>query len=1081
MPQSQKLTGSLGEVLDRQEQSLGDVLDTEERSLGDVLDTQSDRALEHLEEVVPFDAGVPLLTEQREDEFSLSPVSAFRNLFEYGKEKYPGVEADALHALFRRPGFGLTQAEREVMAEKMIRPGAGFLLDFEEKPFSALTSGIDYMQGTTFGKAQRSSLRFLFGGTLPQVGRALKEDTKPFNYSELVESLRAGWNFESNVKVSDLRKQAILTEDERSGLFSMLKKYPKLGTAVAVGELIEDFGWSIMTEIYLGKALLAAGKNVPIVRGILNVEAMSPGEFKRGFDNVVSTQVEQVMNNPEELTRLMEQVGLEDVIEQQKRTDALFKQLSNEVGVSVFDNFKVTTADEAIKAAVHHELLTNVMKITKPDGSPIVTKKQLDSIVEAISLGKAKTIDNLNQYELEAAYKDIQALLAAPKNWRPNFFGRRVGGVPSWKVFETMGIPRIYEVGDNAIYRMNVMRFDRGDWAKEAIRTYEKRFGRKFDDAANEVAARMADVGPQSFIIYQAPDWSKRMSTDEINYLADMVRYDRENYWDPLADLAEELGYINKDVPRQVWYFHHRTKFIDSMKGRLQGQIDRGERVVMPSDYRLERILREKIPTDITIPEFFARVKEDDILHDWRNVTGASFNEELRKLYLEPASKEMEALAVATGKGEIRQFTADWINNIRRRPTKIDEAMNEFVEFATRGKITKHERMYEKALREFRKDITLGTMGLNSRPVMKNLFQSLLTINTIGSRATMAGMESVYSKGGRRLLGSYHSTLGRGTKMIPLSQIDISTARGWSALTSTALRGSLAPFHAVDMYINVAGAGNGALYKLITSKPNRMRELVEFAATQKISAKAAKTSKFWNVLADAVDAGKFGDLVDLANRNIKMTQWSYLPHDMPRHLWGQTGKTVWMYTSWPSNYFTVHLPQLTKQMFTGTGVFGEKVPAATRVALASFVARTAAIIYTGKKLGYDMSHLGLTGPLPQGKLGGFMPIPLPVTPGVELAYGLGMAVHAAATLPQGAKNFDRAWKAAYSSLKNTAPTLIPFGTAGRRGYRIFGSGEEDISSAFFRPIKKKTGGLKTLDSLNSLKPANILKTGAKLP
>ena len=1029
---------------------------------------EEERQLERAQDSLPYDAGIPLMIEAREDAGNLG--QDIISLLSGAYTNAPQITTEGLNVIFGGgiiPGRGLSTEEKAFMANGLIAPTFGFLMDAEEKPRRAAVEAIKYLQETGLGKAQRTSLRFLFGGGGLGVSQALEEQPKTkFSWSELEDAMSKGWSGEVQTKVGVLRRRAVLTDNEIEARNTFLDKYPKLKAAATFGEFSEDLAFSLLTEAFMWDAAKKGAK----IGDLFDYDKIRPKQFVSGFDSIVKTRMEEIMQDPELLALVMSGA---DIPNRPELVDSLFDQIKDRVDVEVFNNFKVSSADEAVKAIIHHELLQKVTKITKPGGSQLVKRKQLDNIIDAISNGRTKKIEQLDKYELEAAYKDIQALIAAPEAWKPNFFGRKVGGVPTWKVFETMGVPRAYDIVDNAIYQINLNKFSRIEWQNQAIKGYEKKFGRKFNEVANEVAARMADIGPDKWYQLQHQDWLDKMDLDEIWYLRDMVTYDKANYWDPIADVAEELGFIGgkSGVARQEWYFHHRTRFIDLMNKRMDDAVKRGEKVVLPSEYYLERILGKKIPANVSIPEFFARhANEENIPYNWREITDIAYKEELNKVYLEPSLKEMEALVTATDNGDIIQYSADWARYVRGHPTRLDEIANQGIEFIT-GKakrfgikpIERNQRAYEKLTKEFRKVITTGTMAFNTRSIAKNFLQSNLTINTIGSKATMAGIESAWSAGGRRMLGKYHATLGRGKHILPLSEIDITTAQGFSNLTSKLTTTGLKGFSAVDLYMNVAGAGNGAMFKLITSDPKRMAELVEYAAKKGVSSKATKGMKFWDVLADAVDDGHFEDLVNLANRNIKMTQWSYLPHDYPRHLWGATGKTVWQFTSWPSNYFSVHLPQLIKQMTTGTGVFGDKVPYAQRLALINFVARTSAMIYIGGKLGYNLRHLGITGPLPTGRLGGYFKTPFPVSPGTELVYSFGEAIVGSMTME--GDRLEAAWK----GFANAAPTAIPFGTMGKHLYRVFGSGEEEIPALFFPPAKApKPGALKTLKGLKGL-------------
>jgi len=485
---------------------------------------------------------------------------------------------------------------------------------------------------------------------------------------------------------------------------------------------------------------------------------------------------------------------------------------------------------------------------------------------------------------------------------------------------------------------------------------------------------------------------------------------------------------VIRGVPREEYYYHWRKKFIDRMKERASDP----ELRVLPADYRVDKAIKQKLPAKVNVPEFIARTGErEGIRYDWRNVTNMAYREELRKLYFEPAAKEFKAIIEGLPESEMKKlavdYSNDWMRYVRGMPSKWDDRFNRLVgkgiEKVTLNRVHVRQRAFEQYSQRIRRLIFTGTIGGNPRSITKNMTQSLLTVNTIGHRATMAGWESMFSPGGRRLLNQYRVMAGG--RRLAMAEFNVASVRGWERLASGG-------FSAVDKYMNCAGAGNGAIYYLFQRSKKHMDELTEYAIKKYGGSgrDAIRGKRFWNTVADAVDDGHFKGLVELANRNIKYTQYSYMPWDMPRHLWSQTGKTALMFTSWPSNFFGAHLPQLYKQLMKGENIFGMAVTPAQRVALLTYITKGMAIYGIGAKLGYDMKHLLVTGPMPTGRIHGYLRVPAPVSPPVELATALGSLAVGGMTLD------DNMIDQGIIGLKNVYPAFIPAGTAARQVIRV---------------------------------------------
>lgn len=702
--------------------------------------------------------------------------------------------------------------------------------------------------------------------------------------------------------------------------------------------------------------------------------------------------------------------------------------------------------DDALKTALAKRYIKEVKK------RKIVPAETVNKLVDAISVGTAKTIDDLTDVQLRALMDDLETIMMAPDNVR--FAARigEIGGIPSWKVFEHYKIPRAYDIMDDALHSIQLEQINRSRWVDDMVKGFEKTYDIKWSELTDELAARFADEGPDAKIPNELLDY---FTDGQVEYVKRVVAEDRDKFWEPLADLAERQGLIGEgtEVPREQFYYHHRTRIHDFMKARAASK--KKNLGILPADYYMNRLTKRKLPAKVNVPEFFARtLNAEDISYAWRDVTRVAHREELRKLLLEPAAREMDAIIGALPT-ELRkhagEFASEWMRYIRGMPSVWDDRLNWFfnqasrgIEAVSRGRWQASGRAFENFARKSRRLIYTGTIGGNPRAITKNLTQSFLTVNTIGSRATLAGIESAYTDGGRRLLNQYRVMVGRQVWRggLSMGEFNIANPKGWQKLLN-------AGFSGVDRYVNCIGAGNGFMWKAIHGNKKYMDELIEYAAKQGIKGDTVRGTGFWDTLASAVEDGHFSHLVDMANKNIKLTQYSYQSWDMPKHLWSQTGKGAFMFTSWPSNYFGGHLPQMFSQLIRGENVMGQSVNLRERLALFRHVARGLVLFETGRRLGYNMQHLLATGPMPVGRIHGYMRVPAPVSPPVEVATAIG------SLLVGGMKGDETLIKEGWNGLGNVAPSFVPAG-AGIRHVGRWLEGKQPVSAILFpmRPEKK---------------------------
>lgn len=646
--------------------------------------------------------------------------------------------------------------------------------------------------------------------------------------------------------------------------------------------------------------------------------------------------------------------------------------------------------------------LKTTEKITgTADAPPFVSAAQLKTIMKNNNHGNDIKLDDLTPLQIKAVATDIATAKNAPKDMSNWAIAGKLGGIPSWRMFEIMGIPDAYDLIDDAMTTNTILAARRSDWLHNTKKEFKKRFkiNWKDGDIHDDIASRFADEGPEATLV-DALD----VKPEIVSFISQAVEADRTLHWNPLADAEEAAGLIGKGLDidglptRQEFYFHRRNLRHDMINRTKTGNPNLG---VLPADYRIEKALTQTLPTGVSAPEFIARSADENIFRrDWATVSSLAYKESLRKLNFEPAAQRMDTildLLDPSIQKHATEFSSQWIKAVRGMPGLWDEdlnAINKRVFGPAYSKVTgkqMSDRSFERFSVEMRKLAYGGTISFNTRSLLKQAFQSNLTMATIGEKATLEGWGSMYSQGGREMLKHYPVTVGG--KRLAMSSFDISTQEGVNKLVAAydgAIKFGAKGFSAIDMYANVSGAGNGAIWKIANSSQGNLNRMLDFAAKRTVQGKLS-TQNFWDIMSAMADEGLVDDWIALANRNIKVTQFSYNPWDAPAHLYkyGAVGKNVFQFTNWPSHFFGAFVPQMWQQSMKGINVFGDRATKAQRWAPALYITKMATIMAVAKKHGYNMDYLSASAPVPAGRVGGFLPVPVPISPTTDLALAIG--------------------------------------------------------------------------------------------
>lgn len=656
---------------------------------------------------------------------------------------------------------------------------------------------------------------------------------------------------------------------------------------------------------------------------------------------------------------------------------------------------------------------------------------------------------------------------------------------PAWQVFERLKGKRIYQFVDDAFYnRYTHLEGSLTEWDNH-LRTLKKQghLGKKRDETMRKIFRyadgrlervddtkfifKPADAAPETMFLSAEEQAAGEFINKEARTLADMaVAQGRlshtgedapkviENYITHLFDRsATQAGIIEKeamDIAESLPLGQARDDAIRAVELRAYADV---------AD--IAEMYQYKTGIKVDIPEFKRRIGAYEGLIEDADLAFRHFiNNETKALYMQPAYEAANAMAGESGNRNLIRYTRQWINSQRGIPTRFEAAIEPnaqdismLLEYGTRWLPEWTHLQWKaenRAVRQFsnwfRAKTYFAAMGFNPGPVATNATQSLLTIGAIGTKSTFAGFGSLATDGGRDILKHSRLLVGR-NPMHLMSLREMSKAGragGWA-------------FRQVDQWMNVAPAFNGSLYKQIAGNSDKMAVLRKYGIPE--------GDGFWKSLSKALDAGEFTGEVDIANRIAKLTQYSYLHHDMPAYLSNAIGKALGQFTSWPANYWTSYLPEMAKWMYTGDAPWG-KLNMLERATILRHVVLAQALLEGGKQVGVDFSkHSPLVGgldPRDWRNVGG-LPIPLPGGPVPSGTGGPAMTIIAGLVEATTALLNDRSWNEGLRKIERgflmkagtvgPVPYVIPFfPQAARRAIGFAETG--DFPSLIFRRIEE---------------------------
>jgi len=701
----------------------------------------------------------------------------------------------------------------------------------------------------------------------------------------------------------------------------------------------------------------------------------------------------------------------------------------------------------------------------------------MQGLIKAATFDQKTMYNQLNLNELEDIAFEVEAIKLAPSKFRNNAVEliRRKSYGPPVNTFARLGLEHQYSNVMSGIYTRNEWYNQAALWLVDTKQQFKKQFNKTWDiDSKVDEAMSYAAEG----VKYESlpDDILDEVTGEEFAFLLDKAIEDRDNFLDPLADIAEAQGKISSDplqiaagVPPRVENYYHRIH--DDISGYMMKRIkdaeEAGRKISVPVDYDLDKLIREgHIPEGRDIGEWIARdATKDNYSRSYSRVRQVYAREVTHDLFARPEvvrlKAAIDALPVA---GELRvtakTAARKWSIQILNQPTSIDTTLNKAFNWTSRQmekiipKWEAQERSFENFSRFTSRRIDQGLLAGNPRPAIRNLFQPLLTTNIYGHRATLWGYQQLLTPGGKKLLGTSQVYLGRG---VPLAAFDVTNAKSWTQLTYLGIK-------ATDKYLNVATSYLAGWRYYFRRSPKAWDELVAFAKTQDITESSLRRgSTFSGTVADAVDAGMFREVrrtIDF--RGIGNTQWHYDSASMPPSLTSSAGKLAGKYTSWTQYMWGAHMPQMMDQLVHGKDIFGMKASPAVRGALFGTAAKGLMLAALGNELGVNMSHLAVTGSLPETYVMGSR-FPVPMSP--VLTGGLGIGAMAIGALKMDSGYMDAGWKQFVRSSK----AMIPLYGVGRQIERVR-KGEQPAAGILWPlPKQKKDKDKAILKGVPSIK------------
>lgn len=902
------------------------------------------------------------------------------------------------------------------------------------------------------------------------------EPAKKFRFDDMIDmgiqAVKGGKQVDEFISPFRLIQRTQMTQAEIDNTNKWLERHPNIKKAYNIADLVTEIGIGIAFEYSLVTA--ARTPRAFISRWFDNA---ADATIKKGFRSTLKATLDDFANPRIDLSypipddfiakrfaeALPDSPTMEIMQAYAKRADV---ELTIGEWLSVVEAkvrkprfLELMTEKLGYLPTINPDDITRELLMRSYAGNVIkrklIPKKIADEMTTAVSYGKVTNsakISSLDPIQIEQLVDDMSSYMAVSIEGKAAVNAVTATFRPQWATFDKLGLFKNYAAVEDAnTFVMKLL-----DQREDFLDTLRKLYKKDLTDWGIEEQTTAWYVGQKKNVPKPVRDaLSVKLGndidkyTEAVDFIENYVAQDKARYVDFLRDEAVRQGYIGPGTDVPVIENYVAWKLDDkAFQAAYSASFSKYNRTV---------------PKNVWAPEFIKRRKltEAQLNKNYDTVMREMARHEGRKLFIEPELHRLDAIITATDEYKKSPTFALWYEDWKKHsvfnhPAKSDvkwnETLNKVSEKVGRisgGRWEPSGRTFEQFTGRFRMALARGTLAGNTRSITKNFFQSALSTNIIGGKATAAGWASIYSDGGREILNTLFFTKARGPlgRGVAFGAFDVTNTKAWDKMMTY---GGIA---VVDKYFNTAGVVNGYLWKQITKSRTKMNTLYEIGEAMGYKKGTVRGSKFWDVTAEAIKKGHFKPDITNARKALYYTQWNYARLGAPAYMQSATGRLLGQYSTWPAHFITVHIPQLFKQSplariagKTPTTIFGGAATLNEQMALFRYAAIAASVAYIGKEMGYRTDHM-YKGATPTGRLLG-KEVPFFVSPGLEFmvnlgALGVGLITGKEKMEAQGFKGMARSLRA-----------VTPLGTAGTRTMEFL-EGDAPLGTFLFSPIRKK--------------------------
>ncbi len=892
----------------------------------------------------------------------------------------------------------------------------------------------------------------------------------PLTKQDYIDAISRGWSGNQDMGMIRALEGAV-APGYRVALDRFMIRHPRVAKVMNVVDAVEEVGIAILSEIAIAKGIGVAGKTV---RSLSKVKFAGRAKAADSIADFVTDTVHHSIRLDTDADDIADAL-LKQFTNDQDAVDNAFRNAGDMIfGIKPIEGALIP--DDLVRGAIHRQYILDAIQ-TKTNPTGVIKQTDMNNIIDAFTFGKKKMYNELDILELEDIALQVESIKLAPKTMRDGMIEtiRRKSFGPPVNTFARLGLEPNYGRVLSASYQGR----DEFNGITLALIRAKRRFKKMFKKqwVENDLVDNAMSYAQEGVKYNDLPDDILDVVTSaEYDFLLETADDIRDGWLNPWADIAEFQGKISSDpaqiaagVPPRIANHYHRVH--DDISGyvlkRIQDAEEAGKKISIPVDYDLDKLIKEGVvPKGKPSGAWIARKSEKGTYS--RNYT-AVMQAYARGVTYDLFAREeiinlkavIDALPVKEGLRQTAKSAArQWALQIQNQPTGIDTTLNKAFNFASRKmenvfpRWEAQERSFENFAKWLNRRTDQALLLGNPRPAIRNLFQPLLTTSGIyGHPSTLWGYQQLLTPGGRKLLKTSQVYLSRG---VPLAVFDVTDAKSWRQLSYLGI-------HLTDKYLNVANSYLAGWRYYFQRSPKAWDELVTFAKTKDITEQSLKRgSTFSGTVADAIEAGHFQNIrrtIDF--RGIGTTQWLYDAASMPPSLRSTFGRTAGKYSSWTQNMWGNHMPQMMHQLTHGTDIFGMKMTPLRRAAILGTMAKGALLYTLGESIGVNMSHLVVTGSLPQTYIMG-APMPIAVGPSTGTALGLAATgaglfiggVKAMGTMSIGALSEDNALlDAGWNQLVYSLKSYVPGYGVGRQASRVI-KGEQP-AAALLWPLKKE--------------------------